>query len=161
MSQRAETSERAPGPELDVCEMLARQWLENDLCETTGAVSAVPTVERVASLARLLRAEQSRARRAIREEMRQLFSKLYDNEPVIEPDPPRPPHDLQEEWETYKRLRPSLLLTDEDRHVLIKGHEVLGIFDDFDVAYRAGLERLGNVPMLIHKVVAAEVVQYG
>jgi len=142
----------------DDCVELAHAWLEEDMCKTSGAVAAEPNADRVASLAQLLRAERSRARRAAREEALVLLTKLRDSEPEVAPAPPRPPPVLQEEYETYMRFKPSLLETAKGKYALIKGHHVLGVFDEFEVAYGAGLKRLGNVPMFIHKVVEVEPV---
>jgi len=166
MSKRARKAESDDGCG---CEVIARDWLEQDMCGDHG-VSAEPEPKRVASLAHVLRTERSHARRGALDAALKLLadtpearwgavlSKLRDREPVIAPAPPRAPRPLQEEYETYKRLKPSLLETAKGRHVLIKGRELLGVFDDMASAYRSGLKRLGNVPMLIHKVVEVEPV---
>jgi hypothetical protein len=66
---------------------------------------------------------------------------------------------LETEWNFYRRQRERLIAEgQEGRHVLIKGEEVLGVFDTRLEALEAGLERLGRVDMLIHQVARREPV---
>ena len=51
---------------------------------------------------------------------------------------------LKQEVATYLRELPRLLADGhEGRHVLVKGDEVLSLWDTFDDAYQAGRERFG------------------
>jgi hypothetical protein len=66
---------------------------------------------------------------------------------------------LEEEIQTYEALRAGLLTDHEGEFVLIKGHEVLGLFHDWQSAYTEGQRRFGfSEPMLVHRVVREEPV---
>lgn len=62
------------------------------------------------------------------------------------------PNEFEAETETYNRLKPELIAKFEGKFVLIKGKELVGVYDTPDAAYADGLRRLGNVPMLIKGV---------
>ena len=48
------------------------------------------------------------------------------------------------------------LLRDEGQYVLIKGHEVVGIYAERDEALRGAATRFGDQPALVKKIVAKE-----
>jgi hypothetical protein len=65
---------------------------------------------------------------------------------------------LAEEQAYFEKIRKSLLAESEDKFVLIKGQQKLGVFDTGEAAYEFGLAKLGNVPMLIAQVQKEDVV---
>ncbi len=62
------------------------------------------------------------------------------------------PSVLSREVECYRRLLPSLLTTAEGRFVLIRGDELVGLFEKEAEALRAGYESCGPVPFLVCRV---------
>jgi hypothetical protein len=59
---------------------------------------------------------------------------------------------LEKELETFKKRLPEWLDLYHNKYVLIMGEELIGVFDEPRTAYQAGVERFGNVPMLIRQV---------
>jgi hypothetical protein len=60
---------------------------------------------------------------------------------------------LQREIITYRRELPRLLAEgQEGRFVLIKGDQILSVWDTFEDAYKAGTERFGFGPFLAQPV---------
>ena len=59
---------------------------------------------------------------------------------------------LGEERQFYEAERQSLVATAEGKFALIKGHQLVGTFDTPDRAYAEGIDKFGNVPMLIIQV---------
>jgi hypothetical protein len=57
--------------------------------------------------------------------------------------PDVPPDDMYvREWNTFRRELPRLLVEgNEGMFVLLKGTEIIGIFDTWDEGYQAGLDR--------------------
>ena len=66
---------------------------------------------------------------------------------------------LETELAYYESVKDSLLQHHEGKCVLIVGRDQLGVFDQAEDAYRAGIEQRGNVPMLIKKVERTEEVE--
>jgi hypothetical protein len=64
---------------------------------------------------------------------------------------------LQEELEFFERQRLELLERAPGKYVLIKGSEVIGIFDTEIEAARTGYRQIGNKPFLIKHIVEADV----
>ncbi len=65
----------------------------------------------------------------------------------------QPGSPIAPEWATYKRERPRLLAEGhEGRYVLIKGEEIIGIWDTRREAMSVGTQRFGLVPMLAHQI---------
>lgn len=64
---------------------------------------------------------------------------------------------LQEELEFFERQRLELLDRAPGKYVLIKGTEVIGVFDTEIEAARAGYQQIGNEPFLIKHIVEADV----
>src|SRR3970040_771120 len=62
------------------------------------------------------------------------------------------------EYEYYLSQKQELLASFEGKVVLIKGKEVIGIFDTDEAAYWEGRRRFGNVPFLIHHITQEEEV---
>lgn len=65
---------------------------------------------------------------------------------------------LADELVTY-RDRLGQLLKDEGRFVLIKGHEVIGIYGSRDEALQQAVERFRDAPVLVKQIVAKEPVR--
>jgi len=66
---------------------------------------------------------------------------------------------LSQELETYGRHQAELLGSAEGKFVLIRGGEVVGVYEAKQDALREGYERFGNVPFLVKQVVKVEVPQ--
>jgi hypothetical protein len=58
---------------------------------------------------------------------------------------------LEQEIATYKQLLPQLL-ADKGKYVVIHGDELIGTFNDFGDALRAGYERFLNEPFLVRQI---------
>ena len=60
---------------------------------------------------------------------------------------------IQVEWDLFRRERPRLLMDGhEGRWVLVKGEEIIGVFNTRDDARNAGLQRFGVVSMLVQQI---------
>ena len=58
-----------------------------------------------------------------------------------------------QEWNVYRReVGRWLAEGQQGRHVLIKGLEIIGIFDTWDEAQTAGLRRNSSEPFFIHEI---------
>lgn len=66
---------------------------------------------------------------------------------------------LQKEIATYTAQKNVLVGTSRGKFVLIKGEQMLDIFDVKIDAIRQGYERLGDVPFLVKQVVEVETPQ--
>ncbi len=66
--------------------------------------------------------------------------------------------ELLGEYNYYLSRKPELLVLFEGRFALIKRRELIGTFDTHRAAYLDGRRRLGNVPMLIHRIEREEEV---
>ena len=67
---------------------------------------------------------------------------------------------LLDELETYYINRSTLLDKHKGRYVLIKGTQVVGIFDGEDQAITAGLQKFGNAPIFVREITPEEPVIY-
>lgn len=59
---------------------------------------------------------------------------------------------LDVEYTTYQAHKKSLVKNSLGKHVLVKDEVVWGTYDNFQDAYKVGLNLFGNVPMLITEV---------
>lgn len=66
---------------------------------------------------------------------------------------------LGAEIKTYEQQRDSLLGTSEGKFVLIRGNQVVGIYDSKMDAIAAGYQQFGNVPFLVKQIVKVETPQ--
>jgi len=66
---------------------------------------------------------------------------------------------FEQELAYYNEHREEFLSKHEWKHLLIKGRELVGVFDDAQTAYVKGLSRFGNNPFLIKQVLREEPVQ--
>ncbi len=64
--------------------------------------------------------------------------------------------ELQTERAYFEKNRERLLKEHEGKFALIKGSELIGTFDTAEMAYITGVQRFGNVPLLIKQVVKEE-----
>ena len=64
---------------------------------------------------------------------------------------------LGQELDFFERQRLDLLERAPGKYALVKGAELIDIFDTELEAVRAGYRRLGNVPFLVKHIVEADV----
>jgi hypothetical protein len=69
-----------------------------------------------------------------------------------------PENVLAEELAYFDEVRKDLLSNSEGKFVLIKGRQVLGVFDTGQAAYEHGLATFGNVPMLVAQILKEDMV---
>ncbi len=65
--------------------------------------------------------------------------------------------ELETELRFFNAHRSELLRDAAGKFVLIKGEQLLGVFDSETIAIRHGYERLGNVPFLVKKVTEVDI----
>ena len=63
---------------------------------------------------------------------------------------------LETELNYFESVKANLLDHHEGKYALIIGEKVLGTFDTCERAYKAGVEKRGNVPMFIKHVLRNE-----
>ena len=64
------------------------------------------------------------------------------------------------EVSTYQSNKARLLADGlAGQFILLKGSDIIGIYSDADRAYKAGLEKFGNVPMFIKQITKDEPTQ--
>jgi hypothetical protein len=66
---------------------------------------------------------------------------------------------LDSELATYERAKDQLLGTSEGKFVLIRGDEVVGVFDSKMDAIAQGYQKFGNVPFLVKQIMKIETPQ--
>jgi hypothetical protein len=66
---------------------------------------------------------------------------------------------LKQELDTYKKILPTLS-SDEGKHALIMGDELIGVFESYGDALVAGYARAGLKPFLIKRISATEIIAY-
>jgi hypothetical protein len=66
---------------------------------------------------------------------------------------------LDVELKTYEKHREELLGSAEGKFALIRGDEVVGVFDSKMDAIAQGYKHFGNVPFLVKQVLKVEVPQ--
>ena len=62
---------------------------------------------------------------------------------------------LETELKTYE-ASVQQLLPDQGKYVLIKGTEIVGIFDSYNDSLKAGYEKFGIQPFLVKKIAPPE-----
>ncbi|MCW5621003.1 MAG: hypothetical protein KIS79_07860 [Burkholderiales bacterium] len=67
---------------------------------------------------------------------------------------------LELELKTYQSLLPTLIGKDDGKFALIKGEELVGVYDSYPDALKIGYEKFGVEPFLVKKISAAEQVGY-
>lgn len=94
---------------------------------------------------------------------REAWERYRQQPPPPPPEPPtihytelppsRPGDTLAEEWETYRREVGRLLAEgNEGRYILIKGGEVIGIWDKREDALILGYQKFLLQPFLVHQI---------
>lgn len=64
---------------------------------------------------------------------------------------------LELELETYEANKPQLLTESEGKVVLIKGKEIIGVFETEDEATKTGFDKFGyNTPILVRRILKHE-----
>ncbi len=63
-----------------------------------------------------------------------------------------PKNILAEELETYEKNKQKLLEKDRGKFVLIKGKEIVNVFDTQADAVKVGIDKFGNSPFLVKKI---------
>ena len=63
---------------------------------------------------------------------------------------------LEQELTFYEEHRHELLAVNPGQFALIKGVELIGAFSTLQEAYQHGIDRLGNIPMLIRQVLPSD-----
>ena len=73
--------------------------------------------------------------------------------------PAQPGEPLAAEWETYRREIGKLLANGlEGKYALIRGDEIVGIYDSWNAARRVGLEKYLLTAHMVHPIIAEEPV---
>jgi hypothetical protein len=73
--------------------------------------------------------------------------------PYTELPAPGPDDPLAQEWNTYRREAAHLLAAGhEGRHVLIKGEQIIGIWDKHEEALAAGYRQFLGESFLVHHI---------
>lgn len=60
--------------------------------------------------------------------------------------------ELELELKKYEEKKQDLLKTDENKYVLIKNQEIVGIFESQKDAIKVGIAKFGNTPFLVKKI---------
>ena len=63
---------------------------------------------------------------------------------------------IVQELAFFERNRSTLLERHAGKFVLVKGEELIGAYDSAENAYAAGVDKFGDVPMLIKRVQASD-----
>ena len=72
----------------------------------------------------------------------------------------RPLDDLGEEAKTYQDHKAELVAKNEGKYVLIKGDEIIGIFDTHEEALTRGYQDFLGEPFFAHKITEVEMPLY-
>lgn len=67
---------------------------------------------------------------------------------------------LEVELNYFESKKQDLLQHHEGKYALIVGEELLGVFDHQDEAYKTGVAKKGNVPMLIKQILKVDVTEF-
>ena len=63
---------------------------------------------------------------------------------------------LEQELKFYDAHRQEFLAVNPGKFALIKGGELVGAFSSMQEAYKHGIERFGNIPILIRQILPAD-----
>ncbi|HIH50686.1 MAG: hypothetical protein ABSE71_03480 [Candidatus Micrarchaeaceae archaeon] len=63
---------------------------------------------------------------------------------------------LEEELKTYAEKKQELVRQSNGKYVLIKGKQVIGVYESENDAIKIGIEKFGNVPFLVKKIEEVE-----
>ena len=67
---------------------------------------------------------------------------------------------LEQEIKTYNELKNKLLKESRGKFVLIKGSEVLGVYENKDTALSEGYKKFGNQEFLVKGILELEAVNF-
>lgn len=67
---------------------------------------------------------------------------------------------LKKENETYQKNKKKLVEESNGKYVLIRGSEIIGIYESEQDALKEGITRFGNVPFLVKKIEEVEQTQH-
>ena len=67
---------------------------------------------------------------------------------------------LKTELDTYLRHKDELVRESEGKYVVVHGTEVIGVWDTYEDALRAGYEKVGLEPFLVKQVRSIEQVHF-
>jgi len=59
---------------------------------------------------------------------------------------------LRDEIEFFEKSLPEWMKQHRGKYALVKGHELVDVFDTAENAYVSGVERFGNVPFLVRLI---------
>jgi hypothetical protein len=91
-----------------------------------------------------------------------MFPQTAETIPWTELPPAQPDSPLAAEWETYRREVGRLLAEgQEGKFALIKGNQIIGIYETWDEARRAGLEKYLMQPHTVRPILSGEPVIRG
>jgi hypothetical protein len=91
-----------------------------------------------------------------------MFPQTAQTIPWTELPPAEPGSALAAEWETYRREIGRLLAEGlEGKAVLIKGDEIVGIYETWQEAREVGLEKYYQQPHMVHPILSREPVIRG
>lgn len=63
---------------------------------------------------------------------------------------------LKKELETYEDSKASLLKSSRGKFVLIKEDKIIGIYDTYNDAIKIGIDKFGNKPYLVKRILEVE-----
>lgn len=66
---------------------------------------------------------------------------------------------LKTELQTYEKLLPDML-SDEGMYAVIKGEELIGKYETYNDALKAGYDRFGVQPFLVKKISSVENIAF-
>lgn len=66
---------------------------------------------------------------------------------------------LSKEIETYEKNKQRLLKESGGKFVLIKGEEIINVFDTSSDAIKVGIDKFGNTPFLVKQILEIEPTQ--
>lgn len=66
---------------------------------------------------------------------------------------------LSKEIETYQKNKQKLLKESSGKFVLIKGEEIINVFDTSADAIKVGIDKFGNTPFLVKQILEIEPTQ--
>lgn len=66
---------------------------------------------------------------------------------------------LSKEIETYEKNKQKLLKESSGKFVLIKGEEIINVFDTSSDAIKVGIDKFGNTPFLVKQILEIEPTQ--
>ncbi|MBS3141587.1 hypothetical protein J4405_05605 [Candidatus Woesearchaeota archaeon] len=60
------------------------------------------------------------------------------------------------ELETYEKNKQRLLKDSRGKFVLIKGEEIINVFDTYSDAVKVGIDKFGNTPFLVKQILEVD-----